>query len=312
MSCDTGRDELRETEAQERHEGRGVSHFAALLSCSAVPSMRVLLLLACLAALLLAAWPVSATAAAGGGGASLQPAQSAPLAQRQLQRSIESTLLEADAQANSATEVEAEAGAAFTLTQALLVKATGISSATASKFLGPINAAAKKYSINTAKRMAMFLAQIGHESGSFRTLTENLNYSESGLKKTFPKYFNAKNAKSYARNPQKIASRAYANRMGNGNEASGDGYKFRGRGLIQITGKENYTKCGRALGLNLLANPDLLTQPSHAAMSAAWYWNSRSINAKAGEEHRTRVKTHVARSSLKRNEMRCGESSCSS
>lgn len=191
-------------------------------------------------------------------------------------------LLEAEMEMEMETETEAESGVQnYSLTQAQLASAAGLSSATAGQFLNAINSAAAKYGINSAKRMAGFLAQVGHESGGFTRMTENLSYSAAGLRSTFGKYFNAAQAKSYAGNPTKIGNRAYANRMGNGNEASGDGFKYRGRGLIQITGKAMYQQCGSALGLNLIANPDLLAQTSHAVMSAAWYWSSKGCNAAA-------------------------------
>lgn len=137
---------------------------------------------------------------------------------------------------------------------------------------------AKKYKtllsnngINTQKRLAMFFAQLDHESG-LKPISENLNYSADGLLKTFPKYFNSETAKEYARQPQKIANRVYANRMGNGSESSGDGWKFRGRGFIQITGKNNYIACGYA------NNPDNLLNEVDAMVSAVWFWNQNNLN----------------------------------
>jgi len=188
---------------------------------------------------------------------------------------------ELDADMDAEADMEAEVEAGYSINAAQLQKATGCSAAAASQFLGPINAAAAKFSIDTAKRMAGFLAQVGHETGGLATLSENLNYDAASLVKVFSSYFTKANAAQYARNPQKIANRAYAGRMGNGNEASGDGYKYRGRGLIQITGKAMYQQAGSAIGQNLVANPDLLLQPTHAAMSAAWYFNSKGCNAAA-------------------------------
>ena len=114
-----------------------------------------------------------------------------------------------------------------------------------------------KFKIDTAIELAHFLAQAGHESGGFKVVTENLNYSAQGLQKIFPKYFPGTLEESYARNPQKIANRVYGGRMGNGDEASGDGYKFRGRGYIQLTGKDNYKAFSTAIGEDCVANPDL-------------------------------------------------------
>lgn len=137
------------------------------------------------------------------------------------------------------------------------------------------------YQITTPNRVAQWLAQIAHESGDFRLLTENLNYGAKGLRATFPKYFPTDQlANSYARQPERIANRVYGGRMGNGPEASGEGWRFRGRGLIQITGKSNYTACSQALygDLVLLDYPEILTEPDGAVRSACWYWTYRKIN----------------------------------
>lgn len=138
-----------------------------------------------------------------------------------------------------------------------------------------------KYSINTPLRMAHFLAQLMHESNNFTAVKENLNYSAKALMATWPKRFTAELAKASERNPEKIGNIAYASRMGNGDIKSGDGYKFRGRGFIQITGKDNYTAVGKALGLDLIKNPELLETLTNALVSGAWYWNSRKLNAVA-------------------------------
>ena len=142
----------------------------------------------------------------------------------------------------------------------------------------PINEAASRFDISTPDRMAAFLAQTAHESGGFKRLAENLNYSAQALVKTWPSRFDAATAQAYARKPEKIANKVYASRMGNGDEASGDGWRYRGRGLIQITGRENYAACGAALGLPLLTQPELLEQPDGAAMSAAWFWQTNGCN----------------------------------
>jgi len=124
---------------------------------------------------------------------------------------------------------------------------------------GEIASVMKQYDISTPLRLAHFLAQCAHESANFTALRENLNYSTDGLLKIFPKYFRDRaTAEAYARKPEKIANRVYASRMGNGDEASGDGFKFRGRGFIQLTGKSNYTEFGKFIGEDLVANPDLV------------------------------------------------------
>ncbi len=146
------------------------------------------------------------------------------------------------------------------------------------KYVDPLNAAMLEFDINTPSRQAAFIAQIAHESGQFSHIKENLNYSASGLIKTFGKYFNAKTAQQYARAPQSIANRVYANRMGNGDFASGDGWKYRGRGLIQLTGRTNYQSCGQGLGIDLLSNPDALLDPAIACRSAAWFWKINGLN----------------------------------
>jgi putative chitinase len=135
---------------------------------------------------------------------------------------------------------------------------------------------AKKFGITTNLRLAHFLAQCGHESGGFKAVTENLNYSADGLVKIFGKYFNSTTAAGYARNPEKIASKVYGNRMGNGNEASKEGFKFRGRGYIQLTGKENYTKFGKFIGEDITSNPDLVAT-KYPLASAAFFFNSNKL-----------------------------------
>jgi putative chitinase len=138
-----------------------------------------------------------------------------------------------------------------------------------------------KYSINTTNRVAAFLAQTAHESVDWNVLQENLNYSEHGLLVTFSKYFNATTATQYARQPQKIANRVYANRMGNGPESSGDGWNFRGRGLIQITGKSMYQSIGAVIGQDLISNPDLLMAHAGALESACVFWSQKGLNTLA-------------------------------
>jgi len=130
--------------------------------------------------------------------------------------------------------------------------------------------------ITNALRLAHFLAQCAHESGGFKVVYENLNYSADGLKATFPKYFPEPLNESYARNPAKIGARVYADRMGNGDEASGDGYTFRGRGYIQLTGKSNYANFGKAVNEDTVASPDLVAT-HYPLASAGFFFDSNNI-----------------------------------
>lgn len=142
----------------------------------------------------------------------------------------------------------------------------------------------EKYDIDSRERIAAFLSQTGHESGQFNVLEENLSYSAARLVQVWPKRFQTTAfAKSYERNPEKLANYVYANRIGNGPESSGDGYRFRGRGLIQLTGRSNYATASKAIGIDLLKNPEKLTEPAVAAMSAAWFWASRGLNELADD-----------------------------
>lgn len=135
---------------------------------------------------------------------------------------------------------------------------------------------AKKFGIDTPLKLAHFLAQCGHESGGFKLTQENLNYSAQGLKNIFPKYFPGNLSESYARNPQKIASKVYGGRMGNGPESTGEGYKFRGRGYIQLTGKDNYTAFGKAINEDIVNNPDLVST-KYPLLSAAWFFSKNCL-----------------------------------
>jgi putative chitinase len=135
---------------------------------------------------------------------------------------------------------------------------------------------AKKFNITNPLRLAHFLAQCGHESGQFRATEENLNYSSKGLLGIFPKYFTASTAESYARKPEKIASKVYGGRMGNGVESTGEGYKFRGRGYIQLTGKDNYTRFAKFIGEDTVGNPDLV-KTKHPLASAAFFFDSNKL-----------------------------------
>ena len=142
-----------------------------------------------------------------------------------------------------------------------------------------------KYDISSKARIASFLGQIAHESGQFNTLEENLFYSASRLVKVWPKRFpTLEFAQQYEKNPQKLGNYVYANRIGNGAVSSGDGYRFRGRGLVQLTGRSNYASASSILGVDLLSHPDLLIEPNVAAMSAAWFWASRGLNELADDK----------------------------
>lgn len=152
----------------------------------------------------------------------------------------------------------------------------------ASALVDLLNQTFEKFQINTPLRKAAFLAQCGHESVGFTAFSENLNYSADGLRATFPKYFNDAQSRLYARQPEKIANRVYANRMGNGNEQSGDGWKYFGRGAIQITGHDNYAACMKAIGVT---EPARLAELPYAILSAGWFWQINNVNkyADAGD-----------------------------
>jgi putative chitinase len=143
-----------------------------------------------------------------------------------------------------------------------------------------------KYEINTPRRIAAFIAQCGHESGGWRTFSENLNYSAKALDAVFGKYFvrAGRNAEEYARQPEKIANVVYANRMDNGDSGSGDGWRYRGRGPIQLTGKANYKSFAGDMGVDVINNPDLVAEDKTVAlMSAIWFWNKNGLNKYADD-----------------------------
>ena len=142
--------------------------------------------------------------------------------------------------------------------------------------LAQIPETAAKFNITNNLRLAHFLSQCGHESGNFKAVSENLNYSADGLKKIFGKYFPGNLNESYARKPEKIAARVYASRMGNGDEASGEGFKFRGRGYIQLTGKNNYTNFSKFIGEDCVANPDLVAT-KYPLASAGFFFDSNKL-----------------------------------
>ena len=151
------------------------------------------------------------------------------------------------------------------------------------KYVQPLNTVGEHFDLfENPKRMAAFLAQIAHESGAFNFTAEGLNYSAAALSKTWPKRFpTLAIAQQYARKPEKIANKVYANRMGNGTEASGDGFKFRGRGLIQLTGKDNYTRFAKSIGKTLDQTVAFLETAEGAVASAGWYWDVNKLNVYA-------------------------------
>lgn len=172
--------------------------------------------------------------------------------------------------------------------QSQFQQAAGISAGLAARWFPHIDAAMKEFGITAINDQAMFIAQIGHESASFSRLVESFNYSVDGLKMTFSKHLSAYqcemlgriDGKQIANQPQ-IANIVYRERMGNNRH--GDGWKYRGRGLLQITGRENYAKCGAALQLDLIGTPELLEQERHAARSAAWFFALRGCLKHSGD-----------------------------
>lgn len=167
--------------------------------------------------------------------------------------------------------------------------AAGISAELAARWFKSVSTAMVEFGITSTDDQAMFIAQVGHESGGFTRVVENLNYSADGLKATFGKYFDAERAQEYGRtskhpaNQQAIANIVYANRMGNGYPGSNDGWNYRGRGLIQITGRDNYRDCGAGLKTDLLLVPQLLEQDEYAARSAAWFYASKGCLKRTGD-----------------------------
>lgn len=153
-------------------------------------------------------------------------------------------------------------------------------------YLEALNLILPEYQINTNLRLCHFLAQIIHESGHLKYNQENLNYSAKALRSVFGKYFPTDAlAEQYARKPEKIANRVYANRMGNGDEDSGDGWLRRGRGLIQLTGTDNYKACSKALNIDLMKNPDLIVSNAEVCVkTACWFWSSKRLNEWADKD----------------------------
>jgi putative chitinase len=146
------------------------------------------------------------------------------------------------------------------------------------EWVDALNETFQRFEINTPRQRAGFIGQCGHECGQFKVLEENLNYRAETLMKLWPKRFDAAKAQACARNPKLIANTVYSGRMGNRDEASGDGYRFRGRGCIQLTGSDNYFHAGKALGVDFWSNPDLVATPKYAALTAGWFWSTHNCN----------------------------------
>lgn len=150
------------------------------------------------------------------------------------------------------------------------------------EWVDALNETFSRFNITTNNQKAMFIGQCSHECGNFRILEENLNYRAATLMKLWPKRFPTQEiANGYEKNAKRIANNVYSNRMGNRDESSGDGYRFRGRGCIQLTGHANYFHCGKALGVDFVANPDLVATPKYASLSAGWFWSTHNCNAPA-------------------------------
>ena len=147
------------------------------------------------------------------------------------------------------------------------------------EWVDALNETFQRFEINTPRQRAAFIGQCGHECGNFKVLEENLNYRAATLMKLWPKRFPTQEiANEYERKPQRIANKVYSSRMGNRDEASGDGWRFRGRGCIQLTGSDNYFHAGKALGVDFWANPDLVATPKYAALTAGWFWSTHKCN----------------------------------
>ena len=145
--------------------------------------------------------------------------------------------------------------------------------------VGPLNETFERFNISTVRQQGAFIGQCGHECGNFKVFEENLNYRAETLMKLWPKRFpTLEFAKQYERNPRKIANSVYSNRMGNRDEASGDGFRFRGRGAIQLTGHSGYYHAGKALGIDFVMEPDLVATPKYALLTAGWFWSTHGCN----------------------------------
>ena len=146
------------------------------------------------------------------------------------------------------------------------------------EWVDALNETFQRFDISTPLRQAAFIGQCGHECGNFRILEENLNYRAEALQKIWPKRFDSNKAQACQRNPRMIANVVYSGRMGNRDEASDDGWRFRGRGCIQLTGHANYFHAGQALGVDFVMEPDLVATPQYAMLTAGWFWNTHKLN----------------------------------
>ena len=158
------------------------------------------------------------------------------------------------------------------------------------QWVDALNETFQRFNIVTNNQKAMFIGQCSHECGNFRLLEENLNYKAATLMKLWPKRFpNMEVANAYAGNPKKIANSVYSSRMGNRDEASGDGFRFRGRGIIQLTGHSSYFHAGKALGVDFVSEPDLVSTPNFATLTGGWFWSTHNLNAPADALDYTKV-----------------------
>lgn len=162
-----------------------------------------------------------------------------------------------------------------------LSEAAGIDLNHAQVMCDTLNSVFQHYDISTPERQAAFIAQCGHESGGFKFMEENLNYKAESLIRTWPRHFDETNAAEYAHNPEKIANRVYGGRMGNGSEETGEGYAYRGRGFLQLTGKANYEAAANALQIDLVSNPEIVGTPEGAVATAGWFWDKHGLNKHA-------------------------------
>jgi len=159
------------------------------------------------------------------------------------------------------------------------------------EWVDALNETFQRFDISTPLRQAAFIGQCGHECGNFKVLQENLNYKAEALQKLWPKRFDAAKAQACARNPKLIATVVYSNRMGNRDEASGDAWRFIGRGCIQLTGSSNYFHAGKALGVDLIMQPELVATPQYAALTAGWFWDTHKLNQYAdNQDYKTLTK----------------------
>ncbi len=160
----------------------------------------------------------------------------------------------------------------------ILKKCLNCTTQVAEEWASPLRIVMQRYEINTKPRMAAFLAQIGHETAGLTCLEEDAGHNAATLLKQFPQHFNAGNVRKFSGNAEAIANRIYAGYCGNGIESSGDGWRYRRRGILPIWGRNNYHLCGQALGLDLLANPETLAEPYAAALAAGWIWDEKNLN----------------------------------